>query len=214
MSRILLIQSDPAAAERIRQLLGAAPGLELMTCVGSLAEATDFLARQVPDLVLSDLRLSDGPVTEVLDQLGSGRVLQTLAVVIAPAVQDPMLMDALRHGAEGYVVAGALTDTLVPTLRQVLAGESPMAPEIAREIKAHFESQVWDNTDFVGETQNPMHLSDNERQLLDWIGDGHPLADIARSMGTTPHLLGIQLRNLCLRMQFAVSADTLTLSIL
>jgi DNA-binding NarL/FixJ family response regulator len=214
MSSILLIQSDPVAAERTRQVLAGAAGLEIAACVNSLAQAGEYLARQTPDVVLTDLRFADGLVPEVLDKLGSGRASRTLGVVLAPAARDPMLMEALRHGAAGYVIIDQLAETLVTTIRQVLDGESPMSPEVAREVRAYFDSQVWDNTDFVGETQSPMHLGDNDRQLLDWIEEGHALSEIARGTHTTTHLLGVQLRRLYLRMQFGVSADSLTLSLM
>ena len=214
MSTLLLIQSDPVAAERSRQALSDA-GLGIAACVGTLAQAAEVLARLTPDLVLADLRFEDGRATELLDLLGgSGRNSRSLCVVIAPAAQDPMLMDALRHGAAGYVIGGHPAETLVATVHAVLAGESPMSPEIACEVRAYFDSQVWDDTDFIGESQNPMHLSDNERQLLDWIAEGRQLSEIADEIFTTPHLLGVQLRALFLRMQFGVAADTLTLQLL
>jgi DNA-binding NarL/FixJ family response regulator len=112
------------------------------------------------------------------------------------------------------VVAGQSDAMLVQTVRQVLDGESLMSPDQAAEVKAFFDAQAFDNTDFVGESQNPMHLSDNERQLLDWIIAGRPIAEIAHDQYATPHLVGVQLRGLYRRMQFALRADTLTLALL
>lgn len=214
MSNILLLQSDPAAAERTRRVLSAVPGLVVTASAETLAQADAALAPQTPDLLLCDLRFEDGPVTELLDRLAPALAHRTSAVVIAPSARDPMLREALRHGAAGYLIAGHNDATLVGTIRQVLEGESPMSPDLASEVRAFFDAQAFDNTDFVGETQNPMHLGENERQILDWIAAGRPIDAIARDLYSTPHLIGVQLRGLYRRMQFAVRADTLTLELL
>ena len=214
MPSILLLQSDPAAAERTRRTLSAVAGLEIAATAGTLAQADAVLTKGLPDLLLCDLRFDDGPVTELLDRIAGTLANRAAAVVIAPSARDPMLREALRHGAAGYVIAGQPDATLLETVRQVLDGESPMSPDLAAEVKAYFDAQAFDSTDFVGETQNPMHLSDNERQLLDWIAAGRPLAEIAHDLYSTPHLVGVQLRGLYRRMQFGMRADTLTLELI
>lgn len=213
MSNILLIQSDPTAAARTRQALAGSAGLEIASVAATLAEAHKHLDRETPALALADLRMADGLANELFDRIGSGRSARTLGVAIAPSPGDPLLIDAIRHGACGYVISAALSETLAQTLQQVLAGESPMSPEIARAVKAYFDSQAWDSTDFVGETQSPMHLSDTERQTLDWIIEGRPLQEVASGLQTTPHLLGVQIRSLYLRMQFGLRADSLSLGL-
>jgi DNA-binding NarL/FixJ family response regulator len=214
MSSILLLQSDPAATERTRRALAAVPEWEIAGTAATLAQADAAIAARPFDLLLCDLRFDDGPVTELLDRLAPALASRMAAVVIAPSARDPMLREAFRHGAAGYLVAGHADAALVQTVRQVLDGESLMSPDQAGDVKAFFDAQAFDNTDFVGESQNPMHLSDQERQLLDWIIAGRPMAEIAHDLYSTPHLIGVQLRGLYRRMQFAVRADTLTLELL
>jgi DNA-binding NarL/FixJ family response regulator len=213
MAGILLLQQDPKTALHYTEVIRAVDGLEVLGSVGTLAEARDWLARQTPDLLLADLQLPDGPVAPLLGVLrGNGRVRVPELLVATPSVDDPALMEALRQGADGYFVQGRPPEALIAAIHLALAGESPMAPSIARQIKAHFESTFFDNTDFVAESQNPLHLGTSERTLLDLVAEGHVTSEIAREMERTVHGVGVDLRSMYRKLQFDVRADALTLS--
>jgi DNA-binding NarL/FixJ family response regulator len=101
MSSILLLQSDPAAAERTQRALAAVAGLEIAATASTLAQADMAVAARPFDLLVCDLRFEDGPVTELLDRLAPALAHRSAAIVIAPSARDPMLREAFRHGAAG-----------------------------------------------------------------------------------------------------------------
>ncbi len=213
MASIYLLLNDPTTAAHFQEVIRAAPGLDVAGCASTLADTRQWLAQQTPDLLLCDLQLSDGPAAGLLSDLrGNGRASRPELLVSTSSLEDPALMDALRRGADGYFVQGRSPDAMIVAINLALAGESPMAPGIARQIKAHFESSFFDATDFVAETQNPLHLGETERNLLNLVADGYLPSEIARKMERTVHGVGVDLRSMYRKLQFDVRAGALTLS--
>lgn len=214
MSSIFLIFNDPLVAARMRTTLDATPGLLVAGWATTLAQAHEAIQSAKPDLVLSALELIDGPFDEFVGELKSKRRYgNPLAMVVAMSLDDGRVMEVMRQGADGYFLLNRSTKTLAVTIQQVLAGGSPMAPEIARQINAHFDALAWDHTDFIGESQNPLRLTDAERRLLNLIADGREVEELARSMQTTEQNLGTRLRGLYRKLRFDTSAATLSLDL-
>jgi DNA-binding NarL/FixJ family response regulator len=214
MSRLFLIVNDPLAAARLRSSLDGATGLQLVGWATTLAQACEAIEELKPSLVLSDLELVDGPFVDVVAELGKSRYGRPQTMVLAASLDDGRVMDAMRQGVDGYFLLDRSTDPLAIVAQQVLAGESPMAPEIARQVKAHFEEHVWDAADIVGETQNSLRPSDAERSLLHMLAAGRGISQIARDGNTSAHAVGRRVRMLYRKLRYDTSASTLTLVLL
>ena len=212
MSTVLLLHGDARVTDRLGQLIAAVPALEVIGAATRLAQARECLARATPDLLLTDLLLPDGPAITLIDRLrGHGRCGRPQLLVLTMADDDPRLMDALRHGADGYFVPGGTPAPLFAAIEQVLRGESPMSPHIARELLAHFDAMAWDQTDFIGEAQNPLRLSEAERLLLQWTAEGYLPSEVAQGLQLSVHGVGVRMRNIYRKMQFDLRAEALSL---
>lgn len=213
MVRLFLLLNDPVIAARVRSTLDAVPGMQVVGWVHALEPARAQIAQLKPDLVLADLQLADGPLASVLRALGDDpRYGRPRVLVGAMSLGDPLLYDALGRGADGYFLQGRSSEVLLEAIRQALAGEAAMAPEIARRIKAHFDAHAWDPTDFVGESLNPLHPDATERLLLQWIADGYLVHEIARQFKMTPAEVNRRIRTLYRKLQYDLSAATLSLA--
>ena len=113
MSSILLIHSDPEMAGRICRAIADddATSLVVAGSVATLAEGREFMNHRVPDLLVVDLQVADGPLAHWFDQLPNGR--RPRLVVLARTLHDPELLDALRRGADGYALAGQAPGRLI-----------------------------------------------------------------------------------------------------
>ena len=201
MSSILLIQSEAAARAAINDIIGSDTSLAVCAAVETLAAARAEIARRVPDLIIADLRLSDGPLVNLLGELRPGR---SHVMVLTSSLRDPHLMHTLRHGGDAYFVAGRPSHTLLNLIRRVLAGESPMAPEIARHVLAHFNTL---NTHpLAGDVKWPTQLTDTEQRLLHWIGEGYVRPEIARGLGITTQQVGLLTRSVYRRLHADLQA--------
>jgi DNA-binding NarL/FixJ family response regulator len=203
MFRILLLQNDPVVGEHLRSTIGAMPEAEVSGLTTTLPQAARSMLITPPDLVLVDLHLSREEFATLLDEVcGHARESRPLVLVGALSLDDPMLMEALSQGADGYFLHGGSAEALQASIRQVLSGESPMAPLIARQVKAHFESPAWSGQGVDGSTRDAVRLSEAQLQMLERICDGYLVHEIARDMQTTPHDVGLGIRTLYRKLQF------------
>jgi DNA-binding NarL/FixJ family response regulator len=215
MSRIFLLITDPLLAGRMRMVLNAAPNLVVAGWATTLAQAVDTLPDIKPDLVIADLELADGPFTGFLTELShSSAYGRPQTMVVAQAIDEPGLMEALHQGTDGYFIASRSSRQLVITVEQVLAGGSPMAAEIAREVQAHFEALSWDQSDYVSKAQNPLQPTDEERKLLQLLASGMSVEHIAHALHVTEHAIGLNIRKIYRKLRFDTRAGTLTLQLL
>jgi DNA-binding NarL/FixJ family response regulator len=213
MATVFLLLNDPLVAGRIRGWVDATPDLRAVGWVNSLAQARVQIAQAQPALVLADLQLADGRARELLPELGIGaRYGRPVVLVATLALDEPQLLDALCHGADGYFRPGQPPEVLLASVRQALAGEAAMAPEIARQVKAHFDALDWDPTDFVGESLNALHPTESERMLLQSVAAGYLPHETARQLKITASEVGRRIHTLYRKLQYDLSAGALSLA--
>ncbi|MEK6418366.1 MAG: sigma-54 dependent transcriptional regulator [Burkholderia gladioli] len=100
MPYVLFVEDDPDS----RDMLVALAQMQQLTCdaAGTLAEARHFIARRMPDLIVSDLMLPDGRGVDLFDELPKGghceKILMTGHASIDTAIE------AMRRGATDYLV--------------------------------------------------------------------------------------------------------------
>lgn len=196
MSSILVIQSEAQPRAHTLGVIATDPRLSVVDAVDTLAKARVAIARRMPQLIVADLRLPDGPLVNLLMEMPHDRALAKLA--LTNTLADPLLMHTLRHGADAYLAAGRPAQTLLSLIHLALAGESPMTPDIAREVLAHFRT-VNTHPAAAG-TRGPMPLSENELRVLQWTAEGYLTQEIARGLVVSPHEVGLLIRSLYRRL--------------
>lgn len=130
---VLLIEDDHAYAGWIERSLRAAFATLEMRCVHTIADAFAALAGPSPRLAIIDLHLPDGSGTEAVAAIAR-RHPDTAILVITSVEDGAEAMAAIRAGAQGYIVKSRSDWDLAETVREVLAGGSPITPTIARRV--------------------------------------------------------------------------------
>lgn len=116
---ILLIEDNPVDAQAIREALSRAQAPLELAHITTLTELSDTHERS-PDLVLLDLSLGDseglGTIRGARARLGDVPI-----VVLTGDDSEELAFDALREGAQDYLVKGAYsTDTLMRSMRYAI----------------------------------------------------------------------------------------------
>src|SRR5690606_33038153 len=130
--RIVLVEDDAPTRRRLHMALSQDPGFSV-EAFGCLADARAAIAAQVPDLLVTDLELPDGHGTTLATEVHAAHP-QVEILVISVLCDEQNVVAAIASGASGYVLKDALPEDLAATVRQVLAGESPLSPAIARYL--------------------------------------------------------------------------------
>ncbi len=129
MSRLYLVDDHVVVREGLRAVLEDAGH----TVVGEAADATEALSdisRLNPELVLLDLNLGARSGIDLLQDLRRrGNGVPVLVLTMSEQPRD--VAQALRAGAQGYVLKGVDSGALLAAVTQVAAGQRHLGPGLA-----------------------------------------------------------------------------------
>ena len=134
--RILLVEDNAIDARLLREMFSkeAAGSFELMH-VTRMSEAEDRLAREKFDMLLLDMGLPDGQGIELL-QRARKAAPDVVLIVITGLDDDLLAAEALREGAQDYLIKGEIENRALPrALRQAV--ERQRMQRETDEIRAH-----------------------------------------------------------------------------
>jgi DNA-binding NarL/FixJ family response regulator len=121
-TRIIIADDHDLVREAMRSLLNSEPDLRVIDEAKDGQETIELTRLQRPDLVLMDVRMPKMNGLEATQTIKEE--LPTTKVLIVSAYEDPLLVsEAVRAGADGYVLKLSLVQELVDAIRGVLGGE-------------------------------------------------------------------------------------------
>jgi diguanylate cyclase (GGDEF)-like protein len=111
--KILLVEDDLEFANILKSRLGKekSPRLEI-TCLPTLQQALEVLTEKNWDLILLDLMLPDSSGIQTFTTIRS-QVHHTPIVIMSGLDNDNLAIDAVRKGAEDYLVKGEINSRLL-----------------------------------------------------------------------------------------------------
>lgn len=182
-ARVLLVEDEPSARERVCRAIAGSPGLELVGAVATVAEGRKLLAELAPDLLVADLGLPDGSGVELIRAVAS-EGLATLCLVNTVFADDQSVFEALEAGALGYLLKDEPPDAIARCALELLGGGSPMSPAIARKVLRRLRPTAQPESRSAEEEERP-HLSDRELEVLQLIVKGFKFEEIASVLGVS-----------------------------
>lgn len=183
MTRIVIVDSQPAARAGLTVLLRHEPGLVPVGSAGTLAEAVALIARTQPGLVVLDHRLGDADGLQLCRRLTAPA--DAPRVVLYTLDPHPGLVLAARvAGADGVVDKAADPTELFEALRQVARGGTALPPITPGQL------------DEAGRRVGPDDLA-----LLAMLVDRTPRDDVAETLRLDPRRLSRRIERLLGRLR-------------
>jgi DNA-binding NarL/FixJ family response regulator len=213
MSRIVLVAREPAQALQWRSAL-AGGAHEVVAVTNGARNAQALLQQHRPHLLVCDLRLIDGTALAMIQWLAL-QPQRPLIVAVARADSEPLLLEALRAGADNVCVDGDDASALADCVAQTLRGETTITAPIARALLHHFErshAQLGRHRR-PGDEQGALELEAPQRELLMRLAAGYELEQLAKTQTVATRALGQRLRDIVRKLQWDVRAGSLTLQL-
>jgi len=139
-----------------------------------VADAMACIPALRPDVAVLDVRLPDGNGIELCRDLLS-RLPDLRCLMLTSFTSDEAMLDAILAGASGYVVKDIKGMELAQAIKDVGAGRSLLDNRAAAALMAKLRG--------ASEHSDPLSgLSDQERVLLDLLGEGLTNKQIAARM--------------------------------
>jgi two-component system response regulator NreC len=133
--RVLIADDHTIVREGIRQVLDGTEGIQVVGEAGTGAEAIEQAAALVPDVAVLDVSMPGESGLEVAKQIK--RTLPTTRVLML-SVYDNMefVLEAVRAGADGYLLKDSSPAELRAAIQRVHGGESAFSAVAARQLSA------------------------------------------------------------------------------
>jgi DNA-binding NarL/FixJ family response regulator len=175
-TRVLLVDDHELAREALRAVLTPEQGFEIVGEADTGETAVRLARRLRPELIVMDVRMPgmDGVAATraILEELPATRV-----VVLTSHEQRPVLLEALRAGAAGYLTKGASTQEVLAIVRASVAGERRVQGSLAADLLSQ---------DSPGDTPTGApRLSERELEVLRLMADGRSNAEIAATLSVS-----------------------------
>jgi two-component system, NarL family, invasion response regulator UvrY len=163
------------------------------------AEAAMQLARESRwDVVILDLSLPDRSGFQVLSELKHEQP-DVPVIVLSMHGEDEYAVRALRNGAAGYVTKESAPEDLIAAIQKVMRGGRYMTPALAEKIAFAYASPS---------SQAPHHaLSEREMEVLQLIGAGKSLKEIAAMLSLSVKSVGTYRARLLEKMTMSTNAE-------
>ena len=139
MEKIQLLLADDNAPlrEGLRTLLGAVDDLEVVGEAATGEEAIRQAALLQPDVILMDIKMPGLNGIEATRQIVNTSPHISI-LILTMFEDDDSVFAALRAGARGYLLKGALKAELLRAIRGVSHGEAIFGPSIAKRLLQYF----------------------------------------------------------------------------
>src|SRR5215467_2677805 len=191
--RVGIIEDRREIREGLTLLIDGTEGYRCTGSFSSMEEALDKIVVDLPDVALVDIGL---PGMSGIDgiRIFRSRHPGLLLLMLTVYGDDERIFEALCAGACGYLLKKTPPAKLLESLREAVAGGSPMSPEIARRVVLLFRQfRPPDKADY--------QLTPHERRLLKLLIDGHNYKTAAAELGVSVNTVSFHMRHIYEKLQ-------------
>jgi DNA-binding NarL/FixJ family response regulator len=178
--RVLLVDDDALVRAGLRMILSSSEELEIVGEAADGADAVAAVQTHRPDVVLMDSRMPE------MDGIAATSALRRLpkpphVIVLTTFQADEHVMNALRAGADGFLLKDTSPAEIIQAVRLVAAGEAMLSPSVTRTLLSHLGNEEATDRRRVAQ-QRMSSLTDREREVAAAVGSGGSNAEIAASL--------------------------------
>jgi DNA-binding NarL/FixJ family response regulator len=196
--RVVIAEDQQVARLATALLLSMAPDMECVGQASNCDEAVKLALVLRPDVILMDLHM---PIKSGVAATREITLAQpdTQVLVLTTLDDDETVFEAVRAGAQAYLLKDASEEELLETIRALRRGESRLTPQIAQKVMDQFRRLAQPNklsssihsepeehpgaapAAHAGGTKSQA-LSDKEERVLHHITEGYSNRQTAHAM--------------------------------
>jgi DNA-binding NarL/FixJ family response regulator len=192
--RVLLADDHALFRAGIASLL-ALWGVEVVGQAATGLEAVEETRRLRPDLVLMDIEMPDCSGLEAT-RLIKAELPETRIVMVTVSDDDDDLFEAIKSGAEGYLLKATSEEELSGALTRIAAGQPALSSGLAEKIIDEFARVSREGPTKPDEES----LSAREREVLALVAVGATNREIAVKLVVSENTVEFHVRNILAKL--------------
>lgn len=185
-TRVLIVDDHALWRHGVAALLGSREDIEVVGEAADGGEAIEKVREVMPDVVLMDIKMPR------VDGLAAARRLKeempyVRIIMLTVSETDEDLFEAIKVGAQGYLLKNVDPDQLITAIHQAQRGEVPIAPTMAAKILRELAAPA---------VPSIQALSAREREVLELLARGLSNKEIAFELKIAENTVKNHLRNI------------------
>jgi DNA-binding NarL/FixJ family response regulator len=176
---ILLAHRSPLVRAGLKTVLGSQDDLRVIGETDNGLDAITLVERRRPDVLIVAVRMPGLSGLEVTRQVCQ-RVPRTRVMVLSVSTNMAYVLEALRHGATGYLLEDDVRE-LAEKVLDVAAGRPTLSASLAERLIAIQSHRAPPGVRDLYET-----LTTREREVLHLAAEGRTYTEIAAALGISP----------------------------
>ena len=192
--RLVIIDDHEVVRIGLSAVLELTPGLKVVGQATRMKDAKKLCLRLRPDLVLLDIRLSDGNgVDAARDILACSP--NTRVLFLTSFADDHTVTEAILSGAHGYILKDISSGALVRAIKTVASGHALIDPRLTKQTLLHIK-----NSSPTPAQNKRRLLSPQEQRLLPLVAEGLTNREIALILKLSEKTVKNYLSKVCAKL--------------
>jgi len=192
MLRILLVDDHVLFRKGVAALLATRPDIQVVGEASDGLEAITAAQETIPDVILMDINMPRCNGLEAARRIKS-EMPHVKIVMLTVSEEDAQLFEAIKSGAQGYLLKNLEPYQLYNLLESISRGEAPLSGVMAAKILREF---VQPSQNLTQELKPIEKLTNREVEILQLIAEGKSNREIAADLVISENTVKIHLRNI------------------
>lgn len=187
MVTVSVIEDDKHYRQGLEMLISDSGYFRLLHSYGSAEEAFTHIVQHPPDIAVVDIKL---PGKNGVDLIGYIRdhLPATLCMVCSFYDDDEFVFNALKNGANGYILKDSMPAQIIESLKELHQGGAPMSRYIAKKVINTFQAKK--------PHPHLSELSERENEILELIAKGMIIKEVADKLYLSIHTVASHLKKI------------------
>lgn len=205
MTRALIVDDSELARRAIRAVLGGSPDFEVAGEAGNAETAAAKVRELHPDLVLMDLRMPGSSGLEAIRAIKEE--FPSVLIVVLSVSDDPQdFFEAIRCGAQGYLIKNVEPELWLEYLEALVHGDARISRAIASRILREFAYSE-------AASGSLPTLTPREEEILTLVARGLPNREIGDTLGIVEGTVKRHLQNILAKLHLRNRVELATFAV-
>jgi two-component system, NarL family, response regulator DevR len=199
--RVMLVDDHEVVRDGIKLLLADTDDVVVCAEASSAREAVAVAAQALPDVIVMDVRLSDGSGIEATRDIRAARP-QTAVLMLTSFADDEALFASIMAGAAGYVLKQIRGEELVRAIRAVGAGQNLLDPAVTKGVFDRLRKGK-----HLLKDEKLARLSPQEERILALVAEGGTNGQIGQELGLAEKTVKNYVSSILAKLEVARRAE-------
>lgn len=191
---VIIIDDHALFRRGVSQMVSADPEFTVIGEAASGVEGLLLVEQLRPDLVLIDLNMKGMNGIETLSRIKEAK-LESKCIILTVSDAEADLLEALRAGADGYLLKDMEPEELCENLKKAMSGVTVLHESLTEILKNALISPS------LSRSEEDVSLTEREREILECLANGLNNKTIARSLGISDTTVKVHIKHLLSKLK-------------